>query len=244
MKEDLLEHHLCCDQATAYEVFEYDGNDDPAWMWDVLTQAAFSKVPPTNINTMFKRFTAVPCKKDQVIIEQGAPGDYYYLIREGQASVKRDSSSGLKQALAEIGKGECFGEEALLSGQPRNATVSMLTDGMLMRLSKQDFDELLSAPLIRMATAQTVSTLLKSGFQPLDVRLEDEFRAGTIRDSINLPLYLLRIKANALDKHKKYVLFCQNGQRSAIAGFLLTQLGFDVVVLDGGLNALPPRPAV
>jgi rhodanese-related sulfurtransferase len=114
----------------------------------------------------------------------------------------------------------------------------MLTDGLLMRLSKKDFDELLRAPMVRKVSAKEAESLLRTGVQAIDVRLEDEFRAGTVRNSLNLPLYLLRIRAGSLDKGKKYLLFCQNGQRSAAAAFLLAQLGFDVRVLEGGLGGI------
>ena len=45
--------------------------------------------------------------------------------------------------LAELGMGDTFGEEALISGAHRNATVTMITDGVLMRLGKDDFNTLL-----------------------------------------------------------------------------------------------------
>ena len=239
LEEDFLEDNLCVDQATSYEVFEYDGDDDPGWMWDVLTQPAFRLVPPESLNAMFDRFEKLVSKEGDVIIEQGGVGDYYYLLREGRARITRKSANGTIQTLAEIGKGEGFGEDALLTGDPRNATVTMLSEGMLMRLSKVDFDMLLRAPLVRKVSLKEAEAIILSGgdLQPVDVRLEDEYRAGTMRGSINLPLYLLRLKVNALEKTKKYLLFCQNGQRSAAAAFLLAQRGYEVYVLDGGMRA-------
>lgn len=238
IEEDLVENNLCYDQATAYEVFEYDGSDDPSWMWDVLNQPTFRKVPAENINTMFQRFEQVSFAAGDVVIQQGGQGDYYYMIREGRARITRTSPTGISQVLAEIGKGDGFGEEALLTGDTRNATVTMLTDGQLMRLSKKDFDELLRAPMVRKVSAHEAEQLLHAGAQSIDVRLEDEFRTGTVRNSVNLPLYLLRVKAGSLDRNKKYLLFCQNGQRSTAAAFLMGQMGFDVYVLEGGLNGL------
>lgn len=243
IEEDMVEDNLCADQAASYEVFEYDGSEDTSWMWDVLTQPTFRKVPPENINAMFKQFEPVMCSPGDVIIEQGGQGDYYYLIREGSARITRVSSTGANQVLAEIGKGEGFGEEALLTGDPRNATVTMLTSGLLMRLSKNDFDQLLRAPMVKKVSAGNAEALLQSGVQPIDVRLEDEFRAGTVRNSMNLPLYLLRIRARTLDKEKKYLLFCQNGKRSTAAAFLLAQMGFDVYVLEGGLSGVKSAQA-
>ena len=86
-------------------------------------------------------------------------------------------------------------EEALLSGAPRNAAIVMATDGVVMRLSKQDFEELLQAPLVRWVNASEVKTMVKNGAGLVDVRLEDEHRHGAIKGSINVPLYLLRLKA-------------------------------------------------
>ena len=51
--------------------------------------------------------------------------------------------------LAELGVGDTFGEEALIAEAKRNATVTMLTDGVLMRLNKQDFRELMNEPLLQ-----------------------------------------------------------------------------------------------
>ena len=74
------------------------------------------------------------------MIRQGDEGDYFYIIREGTCSVTRLASGNAWDVpLAELSTGDCFGEDALVSDGTRNATVTMLTDGVLMRLSKQQF---------------------------------------------------------------------------------------------------------
>jgi CRP-like cAMP-binding protein len=238
--EPLLEARLGFDQATAYEVFEYDGSDDPAWMLKILAEPAFRSVPPSHANAMFERFQPLACKAGDVIIQQGEPAEHYYLIRTGRAQVSRAEHGGSPIVLAEFGPGDGFGEEALLTGEPRNATVTMLSDGLLMRLSRQDFDALLKKPLVKNVDLHAARRLLKEGAQLVDVRLEEEFSAGTLRGSLNLPLYLLRLKASSLDPQKKYILFCQHDQRSSAAAFLLAQRGLDAYVLRGGLAAIKP----
>lgn len=240
MNEALLEARLGFDQAAAYDVFEYDGSDDPAWMLQILAKPAFLKIPPAHANLMFARFQPLACRKGDVIIQQGDQADSYYLIRTGRAQVSRAEPGGPPIVLAEFGPGDGFGEEALLTGELRNATVTMLSDGLLMRLSKQDFDALLKAPLVKGVDLEGARRLLQEGAQLVDVRLEDEFRAGTLRDSLNLPLYLLRLKAQSLDPQKKYILFCQHDQRSSAAAFLLAQRGLDAYVLRGGLAGFKP----
>lgn len=240
VNETLLESRLGFDQATAYEVFEYDGSDDPTWMTQILSNPAFRKVPPTHANAMFGHFQPLTCKAGEVIIRQGEKAEYYYLIRSGHAQVTRTAPGGAPLVLAELGPGDGFGEDALLTGDRRSASITLLSDSLLMRLSKQDFDALLKTPLVKSVDLSEARRLLRAGAQLVDVRLEDEFREGTLRNSLNLPLYLLRLKAQSLDPQKKYILFCQYELRSSAAAFLLAQRGLDAYVLRDGLAGLKP----
>ncbi len=235
--DDDLDHLVARDQATAYEVTEFEG-DDPQWMFDLLSNPAFAKVPPGNLHILFSRFEAMPVSAGQVIIEQGGTGDYYYLIRSGHARVTRNAGEGKSILLAELQAGQGFGEEALISGDPRNATVTMSSAGELMRLPATDFDSLLREPLVHRVNLAQGAELIRRGAQLIDVRLEAEFREGSLKGSTNLPLYLLRLKAGSLDRKRTYILFCQSGRRAAAAAFLLAQRGFDARVLEGGLSAL------
>jgi rhodanese-related sulfurtransferase len=54
-----------------------------------------------------------------------------------------------------------------------------------------------------------------------------------------MPLYLLRMKFNVLDKKIAYVVCCDTSSRSSAAAFVLIQKGFDAYVLDQGM---PPQP--
>ncbi len=71
---------------------------------------------------------------NKVVIREGDVGDKFYLIREGEVLVR----SGDKE-LARLTAGGFFGEMALLTGQPRNATVETVTDSILYSLSKDQF---------------------------------------------------------------------------------------------------------
>jgi CRP-like cAMP-binding protein len=207
-------------------------------MFDLLSNPAFAAVPPGNLHTLFGRFESMPVVTGQVIVRQGEAGDYYYLIRSGRARVSRDTADHRTIQLAELLPGQGFGEEALISGEPRNATVTMVSDGELMRLPAADFDSLLREPLVHHVNPAQGAELLRQGAQLIDVRLEAEFAEGSLKGSSNLPLYLLRLKANHLDRNQTYLLFCQSGRRSGTAAFLLAQRGFDARVLQGGLAAL------
>lgn len=236
LEDDFLDNLVTTDQTAAYEVTEFEG-EDPEWMFRLLTPPAFQRVPSQKLAALFAKLEAVPVKAGQVIVREGELGDYYYLIRVGSVRVTR-RQGGKDIALADLTMGEGFGEEALLSGYPRNATVTMLEDGLLMRLAKSDFDSILREPLVRWVDMKEAIALFKKGAGLLDVRLEDEFREQSLAGAISMPLYLLRLRAKSLDPRRKYVLFCQTERRSCAAAFLLAQRGFDVYVLTGGLNAV------
>lgn len=240
---DLLDILLTWDQNAGYMVTEIAAEESDAsdtdWMTNILRSNLFHKIPPTNIQAIFMRMQAVPVKAGEVIIRQGDEGDYYYYISKGRCLVTRDSAKSDKVIkLAELDAGASFGEEALISGARRNANVTMLTDGMLMRLGKADFEALLKAPILSSINYEQARDLVNGGAVWLDVRLENEHKNYAIPGSLHVPFYLLRIRAAGLDKHRKYVVYCDTGRRSSSAAYLLSERGFDAYVLKGGLMTL------
>jgi CRP-like cAMP-binding protein len=242
---DLLDILLTWDQLSGIEVdeiqVEEDGADeeedaDGDWMTRILQSKAFLKVPPANIQAIFMRMQDVPVKAGDVIIKQGGDGDYYYIIKHGKCKVTRTSKTGSELTLATLGDGDAFGEEALLSEAKRNANIVMTTDGSLVRLSKEDFNELLKEPMLSWVTNEEADAMVKEGDTVwIDVRLESEHKNSGIEGSVNIPLFMLRLKAQTLDPEKKYILYCDSGRRSSACAFLLSERGLQVYCLKGGL---------
>jgi len=73
-----------------------------------------------------------------VIMGQGEPGDKFYLIRHGEVDVIVEKD-GTDQTVASLGEGDFFGEAALLTGEPRNATIRAKTDASLYWLGNEVF---------------------------------------------------------------------------------------------------------
>lgn len=205
-----------------------------------LQSGVFSRLPPANIEEMFKRMVSISASAGQVMIQQGAEGDYYYLIQSGAAEVSRIvDASQPPVILAELEEGAAFGEEALVSDNKRNATVTMKTDGELLRLNKKDFVELLKAPLINQISMTQAIVDVENGAIWTDVRLPSEYKYDHINGAINLPLNEIRKLSQDLDKTKTYVLYCQTGRRSSAAAFILTEMGFlNVNVLESGTRGV------
>jgi rhodanese-related sulfurtransferase len=206
-------------------------------MTTLLQTNAFHRIPPANIQAIFQRLQRVPCRTGEVVIKQGDEGDYFYIIVQGKCAVTREtplSREGIK--LAELNVGDTFGEEALIAEAKRNATVTMLTDGVLMRLNKQDFRELMNAPLLQWVNPEQARKITERGGRWLDVRLPSEHQNLGIEGALNVPLYLIRLKLSTLDRTKPYIVYCDTGRRSSAAAYILVERGFDAYVLTGGLG--------
>jgi CRP-like cAMP-binding protein len=200
-------------------------------------QFIFHKIPPANIQAIFMRMQQINYKSGDVILKQGAEGDYFYVLTRGSALVTREtplSKDGIK--LAELRVGDTFGEEALISDAKRNATVTMLTDGGVMRLGKEDFKKLLNEPMLDWVDFAEAQQIVQSGGQWLDVRLPSEFENQHLDGAINIPLYFIRLKLNTLDQSKKYVVCCDTGRRSSAGAYILSERGYQAFVLRGGIN--------
>ena len=243
---DLLDVMLTWDQTGSYEVEEMQdkeergaaggGGDD--WMTMLLQTKAFHKIPPANIQAIFMRMQQINYKAGDVVLKQGADGDYFYVLTRGKCMVTRETplnKDGIK--LAELVVGDTFGEEALISDAKRNATVTMSTDGAVMRLGKDDFRRLLNEPMLDWLSLAEAEEIVKNGGQWLDVRLPSEFENHHKEGAINIPLYFIRLKINTLDQDKKYVLCCDTGRRSSAGAYILSERGYQAYVLKDGINA-------
>lgn len=209
---------------------------DGDWMTTLLQVKAFHQLPAVNLQQIFLKAQKVEFRAGSTVIKQGTPGDYFYAIGSGSCAIVRDTAlhpNGLK--LAELGPGESFGEEALISETDRNASVVTLTDSVLIRLPKEDFLSLMTEPMIRWVEPQALDEYLaKPKVTALDVRLPSEYDRGHLPNAISMPLYFLRLKAAQLAADREYLLICDTGRRSSAGAFLLTELGLVASALRGG----------
>lgn len=241
LKDDLVEKYLAMDQSVGFEVNEVDNDsedDSDDWMTKMLATKTFSRIPPANIQTMFIRLESVTANKGEDVIKQGEDGDHFYIISKGKCEVlkkKKDSEELIK--VAELGVGDSFGEEALLASTKRNATIRMVTDGALMRLKRDDFEQLLKEPIIKSVDYDEAVALSKEDHMLLDVRLPVEHKNNCIEGSINIPLNMLRKNLSKLKDDKTYIVYCDTGARSSAAAFLLNEYGLEAKILQGGLRS-------
>lgn len=235
----LLDVYLSWDPSAAAEALEIEAVEGTDWMTRMLQSKAFVKLPPSLLQALLTKFRSIEVREGDVIIAQGGEGKHFYTIHEGRCAVtRRDGPNAPDLQLAILNSGDSFGEEALVSDARRNATVTMLTDGQLMRLAKQDFVDLLQAQLVKYIAYDEASALVETGAVWLDVRSAEEYGRGAFEDSVNIPLARLRGEMPELVYNAKYVICCDTGVRSDSAAFMLSHRGFDVYVLEGGMAGL------
>lgn len=222
------------------EVSDIESEDDIDWMTRMLQSELFARIPMANMHHVFAILEPVEFSKNDVVVKQGDPGDHYYIIAEGRCTVSRKPKEGSDDIkLAELVPGDSFGEEALIMDTTRNATITMDTNGILMRLSKDDFNKLIKEPTLNSVRFDQAQDLVHKGAQWLDVRYSNEYSQSHIKGSINIPMNLLRMQAEKISKDKEYIVYCDTGGRSSTAAFLLVERGYNVNYLKGGLISNP-----
>ncbi|MCU7797547.1 MAG: cyclic nucleotide-binding domain-containing protein [Candidatus Thiodiazotropha sp. (ex Myrtea spinifera)] len=231
----MLSDMLARSHSASYEVNDIEEPSGGDWMSLLLQSSVFQQIPPANLQRVMMRMEEVGVKAGDVVINQGDEGDFFYLISKGECSVTRTPEAGhapVELAKLRVGKG--FGEEALISDKPRSSTVTMLTDGVLVRLSKRDFIDLVKQPLSHTVTYEKACANVEDGALWLDVRTPEEYEAGHLPGAINLPFFSLRFQASSLTMDRPYMVYGAEVGQSATAAYLLTERGAEVFVLDTG----------
>ncbi|MFC1589257.1 cyclic nucleotide-binding domain-containing protein [Pseudomonadota bacterium] len=238
---DLLDMMLTWDQTGSFHVEELDtGDEADDWMSRILNTESFRRIPPGNIQAIFTSLEDIQVKPGDAVIKQGDPGDYFYIVKSGRCMVTRRMPGQDKDIkLAELEAGASFGEEALISDAERNATIVMLSNGVLSRLSKEQFLSLLNEPMLDILDFDNAKEkVANSVAEWLDVRLPNEYQSAHIKGATHLPLIFLRMKVDTLDKSKNYILYCDTGRRSSSASYILNERGFNTSVLKNGLKSV------
>ncbi len=79
----------------------------------------------------------------ETILKQGDPGDKFHIIERGQVTFWQADTDGMDRQVDEKGPGQYFGEVALVSDAPRNATAIAETPVALLSLKQADFNQLM-----------------------------------------------------------------------------------------------------
>jgi len=231
----LLDMDTPDDDGDTYMVDEVEdqGGD---WMTTMLQSPVFQRLPAANLQKVMMQMEEVAFASGDVVVKQGDEADFYYIIKAGDCELIRQSSEQARPIkLGELHSCDAFGEDALLSGNPRNVTVRMKGKGQMLRLSKTNFIKLVKEPVLQYVKLEEGQEKVAGGANWLDVRGADEFAEEHIEGAVNIPFFSLRMKVAELRHDQLQVLVCANGRTSEAAAFLLLKFGFNALILKGGM---------
>ncbi len=205
-----------------------DGTNE--WVDGLLQSEAILRLSPQSIQTLMSVVAPIEVNANEIVFNQNDEPDYYYMISRGCCVVtRRAEGQGAPTALARLGPGDAFGEEALIANTVRGATVRMLEDGLLLRLDQRNFKELLEQSLVNIVSNERAKRLKDKGAVVLDLRSAAAFsRDGS---GINIPFPELRSRISSLDKDGKYIVVSDDNNLSAVGAFLLSKKRFKVYLL-------------
>lgn len=204
------------------------------------TLRPFALLPPEKLAALAEKLVEERFADGEPIINQGEEGNVYFVLKTGRARVLRSSSGGPPQQVDTIEEGEGFGEEALITGAVRNATVEAVGDVIVWALDRRDFEEIMKASFLEEVFPEEIDGMQDpSAGSFIDVRLPEEFVEQHIPGAANLPFNQIRARYSELRPNQVYYVYCLQGVRSASAAFLLNTNGFKARSIRGGINAWP-----
>ena len=98
------------------------------------SMSLFAPLPPPTLESLARALEPLAVPAGTAVIRQGDTGDLFYAIASGEFAVTRDGTQ-----VAVLGRGDGFGELALLLDRPRNATVQAIDDARVYSLSRDEF---------------------------------------------------------------------------------------------------------
>jgi len=99
----------------------------------------FSEIPGEDLAQVAVISAEEERELGESLVLEGDVGDALYIVLEGKVRVHRG-----ERHIAELGERECFGEMAILDASPRSATVTAVTDVRLLRIQREDFQEMMA----------------------------------------------------------------------------------------------------
>lgn len=110
---------------------------------ELAASELFTSLPGPVLEECAVRARSLRVARGTVLARQGEPADAFYLLLDGSVEVVLERVGEPEEFIRLLGRGDCFGELALLLGEERTATVRALRDCRVVRMTVEDFAWLL-----------------------------------------------------------------------------------------------------
>lgn len=171
---------------------------------DVLKKVPlFQVLDKEGIHFIVERLALKRYGAGEVLCHAGDPGDKMFILISGRVKVVVYSEDGEENIIAYLGRGDYFGEMALLTGEARSASVITTEPSEMHILSKADFDEVIERyPSITLSMSKVMSQRLRN----------------TLYQTANKPGRITAVEGELADKSLADILqFCE---KNALNGTL------------------------
>lgn len=232
LNKELVDQLLTWSHSSDYGVVDIsedqtDNSEQGDWSDRLMSSSLLHNLDARQIHEFFSALKDQAMSQGQRLVSRGQKGDCFYIIKTGEVRVEIEKGFNIQ-----LGPGDYFGEEALVSDSVRSANIDVLSDGELCRLELSDFQRLLLPALVRPAQAEQWHALSEGSAQVIDVRLPMEFRVMHQPEAINIPITHLRRRIRSLDPNGHYLICSSGERRSELATYLLRQHGFDAYLAN------------
>ncbi|MBI4549493.1 MAG: patatin-like phospholipase family protein [Candidatus Omnitrophica bacterium] len=181
----------------------------------------FAALSSSEVKIIEKKIRLVEYKKNEVVYKQGGEPDAFYVICAGRFRVFIRSGMGIERTVTYLYRGDYFGEISILTGKPHSVTVQAINDALVLKLSRNDFNELL----------KIVPSLALHLSRSLGLRLRDESKEQTgeakivsfynLKEKQGLTTFAVHLAASLSREVKKPVLLLDMNAESGASRALL-----------------------
>jgi len=181
---------------------------EPCWQTQFLQSHLMTRLRPAAWQRVLSRLEPQPVSAGTWVLREGSDAEHCWILASGSAAVCRSSGQVPGETLARLRPGDLFGEDALIVGGRRNASVRMLESGEVMRLHAEEFSRFL------------VDVLNEGGFHP------PSGAAGEPRSVLRITSATrLRERLARLDPQVSYLVTSPTEPVLALTLFLLRKRG-------------------
>ncbi len=170
--------------------FSYRFLDKAPWVISLHECDLFGLVAPSQILKLVQSFEKVGVNSGEIIIKENDYERNFYVMSEGSADVYQGKLGEQSKPISQIHSLQTFGEASLMEDLPRNATIKMATQGVLMRFDATRIDTLKAdiKDSIFISGSELKQKVENEKAEILDIRPEKEARLNPLKGALLAPI--------------------------------------------------------
>lgn len=121
----------------------------------LIAQEVFGSLRPEQVNQISEAAERVSCAAGQTIYSKGAPADHFFVVLEGEVTLRLPGKAGVSVVIDQLGKGAIFGSCVCFSRDSYSLTAQCTSDSQLLRVESAALKDLMDRDLVMGYALQT-----------------------------------------------------------------------------------------